>query len=61
ALFLAPIFVWMEVLFRLGYRPGLRGRVDRVIAKEISGFRRERLERARVEVERKNKELRRRE
>lgn len=40
ALVLAPFFVWMEVLFMLGYRPELKGRVDKEIEKEIEKFRR---------------------
>ncbi|KAF8252703.1 hypothetical protein K440DRAFT_631630 [Wilcoxina mikolae CBS 423.85] len=28
ALFLAPLFVWIEVLFMVGYRPELRGRLE---------------------------------
>lgn len=44
ALFLAPIFVWLEVLFMCGYKPELKGRVDRVIAREMSKFRAEKLQ-----------------
>jgi uncharacterized membrane protein YGL010W len=40
ALVLAPFFVWMEVLFRLGYRPELRARIDKEIEKEVEKFRR---------------------
>lgn len=39
ALFLAPFFVWLEVLFYLGYRPELKTRLDAAIQKEIAGFR----------------------
>ncbi|KAL8698706.1 MAG: hypothetical protein Q9201_006423 [Fulgogasparrea decipioides] len=39
AFFLAPFFVWMEVLFRLGYRPGLRNRLDKAVEKEIQKYR----------------------
>ncbi|KAK5174360.1 uncharacterized protein LTR77_001440 [Saxophila tyrrhenica] len=35
ALFLAPFFVWMEVLFACGYRPELKARLDQSVAKEI--------------------------
>ncbi|KAL9009991.1 MAG: hypothetical protein Q9173_005030 [Seirophora scorigena] len=35
AFFLAPFFVWMEILFRLGYRPELRKRLDQAVEKEI--------------------------
>ena len=40
ALFLAPFFVWMEILFYLGYRPELKGRLDRSVVKEIEKFNR---------------------
>lgn len=33
--------MWLEVLFALGYRPELRGRVDREVEKEIERVRRE--------------------
>lgn len=36
ALFLAPMFVWFEVLFVLGYRPELQARVDKQVAAEIA-------------------------
>jgi len=35
ALFLAPFFVWMEILFYFGYRPELRARVEKAVEKEI--------------------------
>ena len=38
ALFLAPFFVWMEVLFFLGYRPELKSRVDIAVQKDIEIF-----------------------
>ena len=38
ALVLAPFFVWMEVLFKLGYRPELRKRVDLAVEKELKKF-----------------------
>ncbi|QDS68146.1 hypothetical protein FKW77_010317 [Venturia effusa] len=38
ALFLAPFFVWMEILFFLGYRPELKSRVDKAIQAEIEKF-----------------------
>ena len=40
ALFLAPFFVWMEVLFFFGYRPELKGRVDKAVEHEVLKFRR---------------------
>jgi len=36
ALVLAPFFVWMELLFMLGYRPELKGRVDKKVEKEVA-------------------------
>lgn len=41
ALFLAPFFVWLEVLFAFGYRPELKARLDSKVAKEIEKFRAE--------------------
>lgn len=38
ALFLAPFFVWLEVLFSLGYRPELKARLDQSVAKEVAKF-----------------------
>ncbi|KAL9102848.1 MAG: hypothetical protein Q9163_002063 [Psora crenata] len=40
ALFLAPFFVWMEVLFSLGYRPELKARVEKAVEREVEKFRR---------------------
>ena len=39
AAFLAPFFVWMEILFTLGYRPELKARVDSAVEKEIEKYR----------------------
>lgn len=39
ALFLAPFFVWFEILFSLGYRPDLKGRLDKSVEEEIQKFR----------------------
>ncbi|OAA64837.1 DUF962 domain-containing protein [Cordyceps fumosorosea ARSEF 2679] len=36
ALFLAPMFVWFEILFVLGYRPELQARVDKQVNAEIA-------------------------
>jgi uncharacterized membrane protein YGL010W len=36
ALFLAPLFVWMEILFALGYRPELKARMDKQVQAEIA-------------------------
>ncbi|OAX83083.1 hypothetical protein ACJ72_02554 [Emergomyces africanus] len=38
AFFLAPFFVWLEVLFSLGYRPQLKARIDQAVMKEIATF-----------------------
>lgn len=35
ALFLAPFFVWFEILFFFGYRPELKSRIDLAVQKEI--------------------------
>jgi len=39
ALFLAPLFVWLEVLFVLGYRPELKKRVDKMALEDIAKYR----------------------
>ena len=39
ALFLAPFFVWMEILFIVGYRPELKGRLDKAVNHEIEKYR----------------------
>ena len=36
SLVLAPLFVWMEVLFACGYRPGLRSDVDRWVKRSLA-------------------------
>lgn len=41
AIFLAPLFVWLEVLFAFGYRPELKSRLDESVEKEIARFREE--------------------
>lgn len=38
AFLLAPLFVWMEILFALGYRPELKSRLDTAVEKEIARF-----------------------
>lgn len=38
AIFLAPFFVWFEILFTLGYRPELKRRIDQAVEKEIQKF-----------------------
>jgi uncharacterized membrane protein YGL010W len=34
-LFLAPLFVWLEVLFKLGYRPELKARLELRVREEL--------------------------
>lgn len=38
AIFLAPMFVWLEILFRLGYRRELQARVEKKVQAEIAKF-----------------------
>ncbi|KAB8071436.1 hypothetical protein BDV29DRAFT_179187 [Aspergillus leporis] len=38
ALLLAPLFIWMEILFFFGYRPELKARYDQSVQKEIATF-----------------------
>lgn len=45
AFFLAPFFVWMEMLFRLGYRPELRKRLDEAVEKEVQKYRASKVQR----------------
>ncbi|OQE26839.1 hypothetical protein PENSTE_c005G03366 [Penicillium steckii] len=39
AFLLAPLFVWMEILFFFGYRPELKQRMESNVEKEIQKFR----------------------
>jgi uncharacterized membrane protein YGL010W len=39
AIFLAPFFVWFEILFSLGYRPELKRRIDQAVEQDIQKFR----------------------
>lgn len=41
AFLLAPLFVWMEILFFFGYRPELKSRYDKSVEKEIAAFRKQ--------------------
>ncbi|KAI6785900.1 putative endoplasmic reticulum membrane protein-like protein [Emericellopsis cladophorae] len=41
ALFLAPMFVWLEILFFFGYRPELQARVQKQVQAELVKFRTE--------------------
>ncbi|KAK1253698.1 hypothetical protein MKX07_001775 [Trichoderma sp. CBMAI-0711] len=38
AIFLAPMFVWLEMLFKLGYRRELQARVEKAVSREIAKF-----------------------
>lgn len=38
AIFLAPMFVWLELLFKLGYRQELRTRVEKKVQLELQKF-----------------------
>ena len=39
ALFLAPFFVWMELLFSFGYRPELQSRVEAAVQRDLEQYR----------------------
>lgn len=38
AIFLAPMFVWLEILFKLGYRKELQTRVEKQVQIELAKF-----------------------
>ncbi|KAF2756706.1 DUF962-domain-containing protein [Pseudovirgaria hyperparasitica] len=38
ALFFAPLFVWLEVLFAFGYRPELKARMEQGVKEEVAKF-----------------------
>lgn len=38
AIFLAPLFVWLELLFKFGYRRELRQRVEKAVEVEVAKF-----------------------
>ncbi|KAK6383477.1 uncharacterized protein PV06_00926 [Exophiala oligosperma] len=44
AFFLAPLFVWLEILFALGYRPELKNRVEKMVQQDIAKYRQSRTE-----------------
>ncbi|KAF2724439.1 DUF962-domain-containing protein [Polychaeton citri CBS 116435] len=46
AFFLAPFFVWLEVLFTLGYRPELKSRLEVAVEKEITKVKAEKAKKA---------------
>jgi 2-hydroxy fatty acid dioxygenase len=39
AIFLAPLFVWLKLLFKVGYRKELQARVEKAVKVEIAKFR----------------------
>jgi 2-hydroxy fatty acid dioxygenase len=41
AIFLAPLFVWLELLFMLGYRSELKARVDKAVEAAIAKWKSE--------------------
>jgi uncharacterized membrane protein YGL010W len=41
AFFLAPFFVWFEILFSLGYRPELQRRVNKAVEEQLQKFKEE--------------------
>jgi uncharacterized membrane protein YGL010W len=55
ALFLAPFFVWMEILFSLGYRPDLQRRVNKAVEEQIKKFREEKEKNSKVSANGKAK------
>lgn len=38
AFFLAPLFVWLEILFALGYRPELQARINKMVEQDVAKF-----------------------
>ncbi|KAI1634353.1 DUF962 domain-containing protein [Biscogniauxia mediterranea] len=42
AIFLAPLFVWLELLFKFGYRRELQSRVEKAVHAEIAKFKEQR-------------------
>lgn len=50
ALVLAPFFVFMEILFKFGYRPELQKRVEADVEKEVKKFRAEKKAKTNGEV-----------
>lgn len=46
ALFLAPFFVWFEILFYFGYRPELKNRLEKAVQQQIKKFRDEKAKNA---------------
>ncbi|KIW83307.1 hypothetical protein AYO21_00265 [Fonsecaea monophora] len=50
AFFLAPLFVWLEILFALGYRPELKSRVDKMVEQDIAKYRESKAQKANGQV-----------
>ncbi|KAK4934715.1 hypothetical protein LTR10_024088 [Elasticomyces elasticus] len=50
AFFLAPLFVWMELLFALGYRPELKSRLDKMVKEDIAKYRESKAQKANGKV-----------
>ncbi|KAI1618392.1 hypothetical protein EDD36DRAFT_30674 [Exophiala viscosa] len=50
AFFLAPLFVWLEMLFALGYRPELKSRVDKMVKEDIANYRESKAQKANGKV-----------
>lgn len=50
AFFLAPFFVWLEVLFAFGYRPELKARLDQKVEVEIAKYQAEKEGKKKVEM-----------
>ncbi|RVX73718.1 hypothetical protein B0A52_02608 [Exophiala mesophila] len=44
AFFLAPLFVWLEILFALGYRPELKTRMEKLVAQDIAKYQKSKAE-----------------
>ena len=38
AIFLAPFFVWLEILFFFGYRPELKSRLEKAVKEDVTKF-----------------------
>lgn len=45
AFFLAPLFVWLETLFALGYRPELQARMEKMVQADVAKFKAEKADR----------------
>lgn len=45
----APFFIWLDILFRLGYRPELRQRVEASVQKNVAAWKREKSQAAQQE------------